>query len=92
MSDLAKKSCVPCQGGVPPLEPDRVAALLAELDGWTDQDNHHLTKTYTFPDFVSALAFVNQVGAVAERRTIIPTSILHGGRFVLTFGRIRSTA
>ena len=28
---LADNACVPCRGGVPPLEPPQVAALLAEL-------------------------------------------------------------
>jgi 4a-hydroxytetrahydrobiopterin dehydratase len=28
---------------------------------------HHIKRTFTFPDFVSALAFVNKVGDVAEK-------------------------
>ena len=27
---------------------------------------HHLARTFTFPDFAQALAFVNRVGAIAE--------------------------
>ena len=35
-------------------------------NGWEVIDEHHLTKTFKFPDFVKALAFVNRVGSIAE--------------------------
>jgi len=38
---------------------------LAEIPGWTIVEGK-LYRRYKFPDFVSALAFVNQIGAVAE--------------------------
>ncbi|HEX8169052.1 MAG TPA: 4a-hydroxytetrahydrobiopterin dehydratase [Thermoanaerobaculia bacterium] len=42
-------------------------ALARELGGgWSVVDEHHLDKSYTFPDFAAALAFTNRVGAVAE--------------------------
>ena len=64
--DLADKSCVPCRGGVPPLNAEQRAPLLAQLTGWQVIAEHHLEKSYTFPDFVSALAFVNRVAVIAE--------------------------
>lgn len=67
MSDLAAKECVPCKGGVPPLEGDDLAALTTQLGGdWEVVDGHHLTKTYKFSNFVEALAFANRVGGLAE--------------------------
>ena len=63
---LADKRCVPCQGGVPPLRGDEIGNLLKQVEGWEVIDEHHLEKTYRFPDFVSALEFVNRVGALAE--------------------------
>ncbi len=65
-SDLAKKHCVPCRGGVPPLPADETDRLLAQLDGWTIAQEYHLTKHFTFPDFAQALDFVNRIGAIAE--------------------------
>lgn len=65
-SELARKKCMPCQGGVPPLNADEIVPLLNQLEGWEVVDNHHLVKHFTFPDFVSALEFVNRVGDVAE--------------------------
>ena len=66
MSSLSEKQCVPCMGGVPPLEGREVERLLAELDGWEVVAGHHLKKRYDFPNFQSALDFVNRVGRLAE--------------------------
>lgn len=64
---LAQRKCIPCEGGIPKLEPDAIASLLPQLDAeWTVVDEHHLRRSYAFPDFLSALAFVNRVGALAE--------------------------
>lgn len=66
MTQLADKQCVPCKGDTPPLTPEQIKPLLDQLDGWQVQDDHHLHRDYKFPDFKTALAFVNQVGDVAE--------------------------
>ena len=64
---LAAEKCVPCRGGVEPLRGAELQALARELGGgWSVVDEHHLDKSYTFPDFAAALAFTNRVGAVAE--------------------------
>lgn len=64
---LADKQCVPCRGGVPPLEPAKAQELLKQLDrGWQVNKDGHLERLYTFKDFAQALDFVNKVGAVAE--------------------------
>lgn len=63
---LSEKHCVPCRGGVPPLRGEELRALAAELPGWTVAGEHHLEKQFSFPDFKTALEFVNRAGAVAE--------------------------
>lgn len=68
MPKLAKKTCVPCRGGVPPLRVAEQQILLEQLDGWKIDEAQHLVKTYPFPDFSEALAFVNRVGALAEEQ------------------------
>lgn len=82
MSKLADKQCVPCKGGVPPLDPEAVAVLLDQLEGWAVERNHHLTKTYKFPDFAQALAFVNRAGAVAEEQN-------HHPNISFTWGKVQ---
>jgi 4a-hydroxytetrahydrobiopterin dehydratase len=81
VSELAKKSCVPCRGGVPPLPSDRAEELLAQLGGaWNLVDGHHLSCTYEFSDFAEALAFTNRVGAIAEAEGHHPDIHLAWGR------------
>ena len=63
---LAAKHCVPCKGGVPPLRGDELKKISAQVPDWKVVAEHHITKTFVFPDFKTALAFVNRVGAVAE--------------------------
>ena len=77
---LAEKECVPCRGGVPPLTAEERAPLLAQLEDWEVVDGHHLSKTYAFADFVSALAFVNRVGEVAEHNGHHPDVYLAWGK------------
>lgn len=54
--------------------------LLGQLEGWSVEGGHHLTKTYEFPDFARALAFVNRVGAIAEEQGHHPDVHLAWGR------------
>jgi 4a-hydroxytetrahydrobiopterin dehydratase len=78
---LAKRKCIPCEGGIPKLEPDEVATFLKQLNGaWTVVDGHHLRRNYTFPDFAGALAFVNRVGALAEENGHHPDLSLTWGK------------
>ena len=79
-SQLADKHCVPCRGGVPPLRGDELARYSRQLEGWKVADDHHLEKSFAFPDFVSALAFVNRAGAVAEQEGHHPDLGLSWGR------------
>jgi 4a-hydroxytetrahydrobiopterin dehydratase len=64
--NLAEKHCVPCRGGVPPLAGKELNDLASQLPDWNVAEQHHLERTFKFPDFKSALAFVNRVGDVAE--------------------------
>ena len=78
---LAKKECVPCKGGVPPLKGAELSALGAKLGhGWKVSGEHHLEKAFAFPDFKSALEFTNRVGAIAEEQGHHPDIFLAWGK------------
>jgi 4a-hydroxytetrahydrobiopterin dehydratase len=78
---LAEKDCVPCRGGVPPLDAGAVAGYLRQLQpGWEAPKNHHLVRTFTFPDFKAALAYVARVGALAEEQGHHPDLYLAWGK------------
>ncbi|MDP8959072.1 MAG: 4a-hydroxytetrahydrobiopterin dehydratase [Actinomycetota bacterium] len=81
MSELADQECIPCRGGVPPLEGDDLEELSARLDeGWRVVDQHHLEKEYRFKDFRGALAFTNRVGELAEEQGHHPDIYLSWGK------------
>ena len=77
---LAEKHCVPCRGGVPALKGDALEKLKTQISGWQVVDEHHLLKTYTFPDFRTALDFVNKAGAIAEEEGHHPDLLLSWGK------------
>jgi 4a-hydroxytetrahydrobiopterin dehydratase len=80
-SDLARKACVPCRGGVPPLAGRELVDLQAALGGgWRAVDEHHLEKEFGFEDFRSALDFTNRVGELAEEQGHHPDIYLSWGR------------
>jgi 4a-hydroxytetrahydrobiopterin dehydratase len=78
--NLAEKHCVPCRGGVPPLRGEELEKLKAQVTGWQVVDEHHLLKSYSFPDFRTALEFTNRVGAIAEEEGHHPDLYLSWGR------------
>jgi len=78
---LADKSCVPCEGGVPPLTSDEIKPLAAELsERWQVVDDHHLEAEFLFPDFAEALAAVNKLGAIAEAEWHHPDLLVAWGK------------
>jgi 4a-hydroxytetrahydrobiopterin dehydratase len=83
--DLLASKCIPCEGGVPPLGPERIVDLRRHLSGgWSVVGNHHLEKEYPFPEFKTALAFTNRVGALAEEEGHHPDVLLKYGSVHLT--------
>jgi 4a-hydroxytetrahydrobiopterin dehydratase len=84
MSDLASKTCVPCRGGVPPLAGDELAKISREVPQWKVVDGHHIVRSFSFPDFRQALAFVNKVGEIAEEQGHHPDIFLTWGKAEIT--------
>jgi 4a-hydroxytetrahydrobiopterin dehydratase len=80
MPGLADRQCVPCKGGVPPLTSAQIEPLLAQLDGWTVVESHHLQKLFKLKNFVEALELVNRIGAIAEQQNHHPDIFLAWGK------------
>ena len=80
-ASLAAEECIPCKGGVPPLEGEELGSLARDLgSSWRVVGEHHLQKEFRFPDFEQALSFTNAVGAIAEREGHHPDIHLAWGR------------
>jgi 4a-hydroxytetrahydrobiopterin dehydratase len=82
--DLANRKCVPCHGGVPRLTGAEIEQFMGELREWEVVGEHHLKKTYAFPNFQQALALVNRIGEVAEAEGHHPDICFGWGRVELT--------
>jgi 4a-hydroxytetrahydrobiopterin dehydratase len=58
--------------------------LKAQVKEWKVANDHHIERQFTFPDFKSALDFVNRVGALAEDQG-------HHPDIYLAWGKVRVT-
>ena len=66
---LADKTCIPCKGGVPPLDANSCEVLLQKLGNeWSLNTDGHLYKAYQFNDFTSAMELANQITDIAEQQ------------------------
>jgi 4a-hydroxytetrahydrobiopterin dehydratase len=84
MTDLASKTCVPCRGGVPPLEGEELEALSRQVPEWEVVEEHHLKREFRFGNFREALAFANRVGELAEEQGHHPDIAFGWGRAEIT--------
>ena len=84
MSDLAQLTCVPCRGGVPPLTAEEIRPLQKQVPQWNVVNNHHIERQFSFPDFKTALDFVNRVGNLAEEQGHHPDILLAWGKVGIT--------
>ena len=68
MNDFASKRCVPCEGGIAPLDRAAAETALRQLDtAWQlAADGRSLTRHFKFRDFYRTMSFVNAVAHVAN--------------------------
>lgn len=86
LTPLVQKHCVPCAGGMSPLTKPEAEAFLPQVPEWKLTENgRSISRIWEHADFRSALAFVNQVGALAEQEGHHPDISL------LAYRRVRLT-
>ncbi len=82
-ADLTRKACVPCEGGVPTLTPDEVAALLPQVPGWrVSGDGKRIRREWRARNFVAGMDFFRKIAEVAEGEGHHPDLHLVGYRDV----------
>ena len=71
MSNLFDKKCVPCEGGVDPLNISDIHKYQKKVDGWevskNEKDVYFLEKKFSFKNFLESQKFVNEVGKISEK-------------------------
>lgn len=67
------------------MDTSNLSAQVEGLAGWAAaEDGKSISKTFSFADFASALAFVNKVGALAEAQNHHPDITLAWGSVGIT--------
>ena len=70
MSDLLKKKCKPCEGGVIPFDISQIHLYQKKVDGWdiikNEKGIYLLEKNFKFKNFLESQKFTNKVGELSE--------------------------
>ena len=85
MNELARKKCVPCEGGVAPLTPEQVKPMLKGLEGWALADDGMIAKTYKFANYFETMAFVNAAAWVSHREDHHPDLVVKWGECKVSY-------
>jgi 4a-hydroxytetrahydrobiopterin dehydratase len=80
---LYEGHCLPCKRGDPPVTDEEIRAALPAIPRWgigEDKGIPQLRRVFRFEDFLSALAFTNRVGYLAEQEGHHPQVITEWGK------------
>ncbi len=82
-AELTRKSCVPCEGGVPPVPPEEARAMLAAIPGWNlTDDGKSVQRRWVVKNFTAGIDFFKAICALAEAEGHHPDLRLEGYRNV----------
>ncbi len=88
---LTRKHCVPCEGGIAPLNEGQISTLTSQTPRWrvaeSEADGKRfktLQRTFYFKDFRAVMAFLRDVEEVAESEGHHPDFCVHYSRVDLT--------
>lgn len=85
---LAKQTCLPCSGALPPATPAEIAQLSQQIPAWKVMQVDgisQLQRQYGFSNFAKALAFTNEVGSAAEQAGHHPALLTEWGKVTVTW-------
>ena len=88
MEALNQMKCTACRKGEPTVSDADVAELQPQVPAWQiiERDGiKRLERTFTFGDFVQALAFTNTMGGLAEEEGHHPALLTEWGRVTVTW-------
>ena len=64
---LNKKTCIPCQGGIPPLNSEEISKYLNDINkNWINLIDVKISRTFNFNNYLEALNFVNKIAYLSE--------------------------
>ena len=81
-SDLTKRKCEACDASAPRATPEQVEEMTSKIPEWAIvevEKNQRLRRVFKFQNFAEALAFTNEVGALAEEEGHHPKLVTEWG-------------
>jgi 4a-hydroxytetrahydrobiopterin dehydratase len=88
MEKLTEMHCVACRRDAPTVTEAERAELQPQIPEWELvrlDDVDRLRRVFRFPDFAQALAFTDDIGAVAEAEGHHPALLTEWGRVTVTW-------
>ena len=81
IDDLDKKHCVPCEGGVDPLDKPAAEQLAMAIDSSWDisDDATYIEREFKFANYDKTISFVNAVAWIAESEDHHPDLVVKYG-------------
>lgn len=83
-TELTKKRCIPCEGGIPQLTDMEIESLMPRVSGWEMKlitENgapiRTIQKRFQFADFRAAMRFLREVEEIAEAEGHHPDFAVH---------------
>ena len=68
MSDLTKKKCKPCEGGIPPMTLEEALEIQPDVPSWeVIDDGQGLRRIFTLSNHYEVMAFVNAIAWISHR-------------------------
>ena len=85
MIELKERHCKPCKEGEKPLNSDQAAELKSLLfTPWEIKNHEKLTKEFLFESFKRAMAFIQEIGLIAEQENHHPDICIRYTRVEIT--------
>jgi len=67
MTELTTKRCVPCEGGVAPMDAGEARNMLGQLNDWElDESGKGISRSFEFKNYYQTMAFVNALAWIAH--------------------------
>jgi 4a-hydroxytetrahydrobiopterin dehydratase len=88
MTMLSEMKCVAVRKGEPTLTESQISEFMPQLLEWRVREvdgEKRLEKTFKFKDFAEAIAFTDQVGAIAQQEDHHPLLITEWGKVTVNW-------
>ena len=86
MSELRRKKCKPCEGGIPPMTLEEAQSMQKEVPGWeVIDDGQGLRRIFTFANHYEVMAFAGAVAWISHREDHHPHQTLGYSRCELLY-------